>query len=327
MKATFALLGYAAASTTEFLPNKSLSVQYMEYLQEFGKNYLTQEETEARFIQFSKTHHMILEENQKNQGFELGHNKYSDWTQAEIDALFHTVDLPQVVESTREAKAPGKLPDSLDWSQRVFQLAMVQDQGPCGAGWAFASKGALESASELQQGIPGSYSAQQLIDCAVQHGCSNGDPETAFSYFKQAGVMDDTNYPYNASENQCQYQKENVDQQVKILAAQDIEAHDTHVMKEMLVLQGPLTVVLSANNPKFLHYAKGVFPIAGSEDIKPDHFALAIGYGNEAGKDYLLVRNSFGPFWGENGNIKLEITDHQAACNALYWSTEVLLGF
>jgi hypothetical protein len=116
MKATFALLGYAAASTTEFLPNKSLSVQYMEYLQEFGKNYLTQEETEARFIQFSKTHHMILEENQKNQGFELGHNKYSDWTQAEIDALFHTVDLPQVVESTREAKAPGKLPDSLDWS-------------------------------------------------------------------------------------------------------------------------------------------------------------------------------------------------------------------
>mmetsp|Transcript_12961 Transcript_12961/g.11478 ORF Transcript_12961/g.11478 Transcript_12961/m.11478 type:complete len:99 (+) Transcript_12961:679-975(+) len=98
-------------------------------------------------------------------------------------------------------------------------------------------------------------------------------------------------------------------------------------MREMLVLQGPVTVVLSANNPKFLHYKKGVFPIKGSEDIRPDHFGLAIGYGTENGKDYLLVRNSFGPFWGENGSIKLEVNDHQAACNALYWSSEVLLGF
>lgn len=299
----------------------------MEYLQEHGKHYLTQEETELRFTQFAKTHHMILEENQKSQGFELGHNKYSDWTESEINALFHPVDMPQVKKSTRTSDGKGKLPDSLDWSQRVFQLSMVHDQGPCGAGWAFAAKGALESASELQQGISGAYSAQQLIDCAVQHGCSNGDPDSAFSYFKQAGVIDDMTYPYNGSENQCQYQKEQVDQQVKILASQDIEAHDTHIMKEMLVLQGPLTVVLSANNPKFLHYKSGVFPIKGSEDIKPDHFGLAIGYGTENGIDYLLVRNSFGPFWGENGNIKLELSAHQAAANALYWSSEVLLGF
>jgi len=40
-----------------------------------------------------------------------------------------------------------------------------------------------------------------------------------------------------------------------------------------------------------------------------------------------LVRNSFGPFWGENGNIKLEMNAHEAAANALYWSTQVLLGF
>ena len=38
----------------------------------------------------------------------------------------------------------------------------------------------------------------------------------------------------------------------------------------------------------------------------PRHRPQLVGYGTEKGKDYWLVRNSWGTSWGESGYIKLE---------------------
>jgi len=38
-----------------------------------------------------------------------------------------------------------------------------------------------------------------------------------------------------------------------------------------------------------------------------DHAVTAVGYGSSSGKEYILVRNSWGTSWGEKGYIRLAL--------------------
>lgn len=53
-------------------------------------------------------------------------------------------------------------------------------------------------------------------------------------------------------------------------------------------------------------------PFSECEGPFLDHAVLLVGYKiTDTEIPYFLVRNSWGPDWGENGYIKLEITDDE----------------
>ena len=79
---------------------------------------------------------------------------------------------------------------------------------------------------------------------------------------------------------------------------------DQRAWPRLLWTVGPL-MVNTLLNLNFYMYGGGVL-----DDCSLAyglHSVLLIGYGREDGEEYWILRNSFGPNWGEAGHIKLSI--------------------
>ena len=72
------------------------------------------------------------------------------------------------------------------------------------------------------------------------------------------------------------------------------------------IAQQPVAVGVDASCDAFQYYDQGIFKLRSSCGTDLDHAVTAVGYGNEGGLMYHLVKNSWGPKWGVDGYIKFE---------------------
>jgi cathepsin L len=72
---------------------------------------------------------------------------------------------------------------------------------------------------------------------------------------------------------------------------------------------GPVVVNVAASGWGL--YKGGIFDDESLENRDINHAVVLEGYGTdqETGQDYWLIRNSWGPFWGEDGYIRLKRVD------------------
>ncbi|XP_072952950.1 oryzain alpha chain-like [Typha angustifolia] len=308
--AELSIVGYGERSEEE------VRRLYRSWMAEHRKSYNAIDEEEKRFEIFKDNLRYIDQHNAAADAgvhaFRLGLNRFADLTNEEYRAKFLGVRAEGSHRRRDEGegsdryrlRAGDALPDSVDWRKKGAVVS-VKDQGSCGSCWAFSTIAAVEGINQIVTGDLISLSEQELVDCDTSYnqGCDGGLMDYAFEFIINNGGIDtEEDYPYNARDGRCDTYRKNA-RVVSIDSYEDVPVNDEKALQKAVANQ-PISVAIEAGGRAFQLYQSGIFTgICGTE---LDHGVTAVGYGTENGKDYWIVKNSWGGDWGEDGYVKME---------------------
>jgi len=118
----------------------------------------------------------------------------------------------------------------------------------------------------------------------------------------------ESQYPYSAKKSKCQFNQTLA--RVKVSGAVDLPQNETQ-MAQYLVENGPLSIGINANAMQFYRGGISHPPRILCRHSGIDHGVLIVGFGvsdypvfNKT-LPYWIVKNSWGPSWGENGYYRV----------------------
>ncbi|XP_063906825.1 procathepsin L-like [Zophobas morio] len=296
--------------------SKLVKEQWATYKLTYNKQYQSEIEERFRMKIFMENSHQIAQHNKLYaQGlvtYEMGINKYSDMLHQEFIQIMNSFNVTAMRGSEMKDSvtfippANVELPTDVDWRTKGA-VTGVKDQGQCGSCWAFSATGSLEGQTFRKTGKLVSLSEQNLVDCSQKYGnkgCHGGLMDYAFRYIEANGGIDtEASYPYKAKDGKCQYNPKNRGATDRGFV--DVPHGSEQDLQSAVATVGPISVAIDASRPSFMHYKSGVYYEPKCSSKMLDHGVLVVGYGADNGKNYWIVKNSWGKTWGTQGYIKM----------------------
>lgn len=298
-----AIIGAAAAFTvkSEFIADR----EWQLWKSTHNKDYRDIYEEKVRYTIWQDNVRRIAEYNSKSKSTVLRMNHFGDMTTTEFKSKMNGYLMGSKMKgSTYLTPNFAVIPGSVDW-RNTGMVSEVKNQGQCGSCWAFSTTGSLEGQHFKLKKKMIDLSEQNLVDCSTSygnHGCQGGLMDNAFQYIKDNHGLDtEESYPYEGQNAQCRFKKANVG--ATDSGFTDIPEGNEEALKNATATVGPISIAIDASHMSFQFYHSGVYdePQCNSEQL--DHGVLVVGYGSQDGKDYWIVKNSWGPTWGLKGYI------------------------
>lgn len=190
-------------------------------------------------------------------------------------------------------------------------LHPIRNQAQCGSCWAFSASEVLSDRFAIATRTSSPVlSAEDLVSCDKgDMGCNGGMLNTAWDYMTRSGIVTDDCYPYDAGSGHastCATSCKNGDRFTKYFAKNSYALKGVSNVQADLVANGPVQTAFNVYK-SFMSYKSGVYTKHFWEFLpEGGHAVKIVGYGTEAGQDYWLIANSWGPTWGLSGYFKIK---------------------
>jgi len=189
---------------------------------------------------------------------------------------------------------------------------LVKYQGICGSCWAFTSAAVYETDYLVKNGKTLDLSEQAILDCAVDRNgndagsCDGGWYGGVFDYLMVKGARTEAENPYKTKTGFCSDTSKSKYTIVKWgYIRRDAGIPSVQEMKEAISKYGAIAATIKVT-PAFQAYKSGIFDehtsVSAPNDV--NHAVTIVGWNDS--KQAYLVKNSWGPQWGENGYIWVE---------------------
>ncbi|KAL6130476.1 hypothetical protein ACLB2K_068855 [Fragaria x ananassa] len=300
----------------------AMKERYERWLAKYDRRYKNRDEWEHRFGIYQSNVELIDFINSQNLSYKLTDNIFADMTNQEFTTTHLGFRAGRNPKTKFRYEGMKGLPTTVDW-RKNGSVTPVRDQGRCGSCWAFSAVAAVEGLHKINTGKLVPLSEQELVDCDVNtgnQGCRGGFMENAFDYIRKYGITTQKDYPYTGSDGTCNKSKQKKSG-VKIGGYETVPENDEKSLQAAVAHQ-PVSVAIDASGFAMQLYSSGIFSglLCGKS---LDHGVTAVGYGEENGLKYWIVKNSWGTNWGESGYIRItrDYIDKEGACGIAMMSS------
>lgn len=296
----------------------------------YNKSYPNDEiELERRKI-YNNNNMFITQFNEKSGAmFKLGVNQFADLTPDEINQRFIG---PQMRWTDIKSRLSTPIPtypltqtNSIDWRNTMREPF---DQGECPQSAVHAAISLIESRSKSGD-TAYTVSPSQLHDCIANtmlrpHCSGLVSLDEVFSYLTRSRLpqvlYDEPTYREERGKGPqcwCNGCSDPVPTRPTMKPSDFAVVHQESIA-DALTNSGPLGIALDASQSTFHFYKSGLYHDLNCSSDNVNYFAVLVGFspadrGNQQLPSF-MVRNNFGPNWGETGHIRLLKDENYNKC-------------
>lgn len=162
-------------------------------------------------------------------------------------------------------------------------------------------------------------SPQILLSCDMDDGgCHGGDSSIAYPWIHKNSITDESCSPYQAlghsdglgctAEIKCKNCMQGkgcwAQEKAKVYTVEEYgDISGEYSMMNEIYQRGPISCGIAATD-ELVNYTGGIFiDTTGEKDF--NHEVSVLGWGEENGTKYWIIRNSWGVYWGEGGFFRI----------------------